>query len=175
MKYQADFQHWVPFRLERVFLFFVNPENLPRLMPPSTQTRIEALRLLPPPPPPDGLQTSLPQIAGVGSEIEASFRVLPALPFRRQWIARIIEFEWNQHFADIQVEGPFKSWFHRHELSAETQTGTPGTRVRDRIEYEIGLGWLDPLAQTWVRRQLRATFAERAGILESLLRDGHRS
>jgi hypothetical protein len=30
-----SFEQWVPFPLERVFLFFADPRNLPRLMPPS--------------------------------------------------------------------------------------------------------------------------------------------
>ena len=167
MKYEAEFQHWVPFPLDDVFLFFANPDNLPRIMPPTSYTRIDALRLLPPPP--DGRQAPPTGIAGVGSEIETSFRVLPALPFRRQWLARITEFEWNHHFADVQVRGPFKSWTHRHELTSETQGGRPGTRVSDRITYEIGLGLLDPLAHRFVSRQLQTTFAYRAAILESLL------
>jgi len=41
-----QFEVWVPFPLERVFRFFANPENLPRIMPPASGTRIEALRLV---------------------------------------------------------------------------------------------------------------------------------
>jgi ligand-binding SRPBCC domain-containing protein len=41
--------------------------------------------------------------------------------------------------------------------------------VRDRIEYEIGFGFLDTLLNVLVSRQLRATFRYRQGALERLL------
>ena len=40
MMHRVQFEDWVPFPIERVFLFFANPENLPRLMPPVTDTRV---------------------------------------------------------------------------------------------------------------------------------------
>ena len=69
-----------------------------------------------------------------------SFRVVPFLGVRATWIARITEFEWNHHFADIQVKGPFRVWRHRHELQAETREGVAGTVVRDTIECQLGFG-----------------------------------
>jgi ligand-binding SRPBCC domain-containing protein len=172
MAYQAEFEQWVPFPVEPVFLFFANPENLPRIMPPESGTRIEKLNLVPPGPgtAPAAAGNSL---AGVSSEIVTSFRVAPFLPARRVWIARITEFAWNHHFADIQVRGPFKSWRHRHELTPEVRDGVSGTVVRDRIEYEIGFGFVGVIAQTlFVRRQMKATFTYRQAVLEKLLRQG---
>jgi ligand-binding SRPBCC domain-containing protein len=169
MTHQSEFAEWVPFPLERVFLFFANPENLPRIMPPDADTRIEDLNLVSPPPLPGS--ASLGQLlAGVGSEIATSFRLAPPLPFRGRWTARITEFEWNHHFADIQVQGPFRSWLHRHELAREMRNEVNGTLVRDRIEYEIGLGFLGAIAQAlFVARQMQATFAHRQRVLEGLL------
>lgn len=171
MPYQSEFAEWVPFPLECVFLFFANPENLPRIMPPATDTRIEDLKLVSPPPLPGA--TSVAQtIAGIGSEIETSFRLMPPLPFRGRWTARITEFEWNHHFADFQVQGPFRSWLHRHELAAEQRNGATGTLVRDRVEYEIAFGFLGAIAQArFVRRQMEATFAHRQRVLAGLLRE----
>ena len=40
---------WLPFPVELVFAFFANPVNLPRLMPPRLETRIEDARIAPPP------------------------------------------------------------------------------------------------------------------------------
>ena len=94
-----------------------------------------------------------------GSEIVTSFRVVPFLPFRAQWIALITEFEWNHHFADVQKQGPFKSFHHRHELREETRDQVRGTVVRDVIEYDVGFGWLGELAQRlFVSRQIAANF-----------------
>jgi ligand-binding SRPBCC domain-containing protein len=170
--YQAQFEQWVPFPIEQVFLFFANPENLPRIMPPSTDTRIENLRLVPPAAPATAETYVGNSLAGVPSEIVTSFRVAPLLPLRQTWIARITEFEWNRLFADIQVAGPFKSWTHRHEVTPAVRNGVSGTLVRDRIEYEIGFSFLGAIAQTlFVRRQMRATFAYRHAVLEKLLRE----
>ena len=109
-------------------------------------------------------------LAGVGSEIVTSFRVLPFLPFRAQWIALITEFEWNHHFADVQEKGPFKSFHHRHELLAEIRNGLNGTVVRDVIDYEVGFGFLGELVQTFfISRQLQQTFAYRQRTVEKLL------
>jgi ligand-binding SRPBCC domain-containing protein len=159
----------VPFPVERVFLFFANPENLPRLMPPMTRTRIDGLGLVAPPPLPGLPSDRVSQLAGVGTEIDTSFRVLPYLPFRARWIARITEFEWNHHFADIQVKGPFRSWHHRHEMTAETRDGITGTIVRDCIEYELGFGGLGDLALRVLSAQIAGTFKYRQRMLSQLL------
>jgi len=166
MKFQAQFEQWVPIPLEQVFLFFANPDNLPRLMPPGTTT-IRELKLVPPPAIEDVGSRGL---AGVGSEINTEVRPVPWLPFRTKWVALITEYEWNHHFADTQKQGPFRSFHHRHEFAAETRGAITGTRVRDRIEYELGFGLLGDLAQKlFVTTQLRRTFEYRQAVLETLL------
>lgn len=165
-----EFEQWVPFPIERVFLFFADPHNLPRIMPPETRTALDEMKLVPAPNAPVAGSGRDAQ-AGVGSEIVTSFRVLPFLPFRARWIALITEFEWNHHFADVQKKGPFKTFHHRHQLIAETRNGLNGTRVRDVIDYEVGFGWPGRLLQkTFIRRQLQRTFAYRQQALEKLLR-----
>ncbi len=137
-------------------------------MPPRTGTELVGLKLVPPPGTEDEL-TERTALAGVGSEIVTSFRLLPFLPFRARWTALITEFEWNHHFADVQKQGPFRSFHHRHELREETRNQVRGTVVRDVIEYDVGFGWLGELAQRLVvRRQLEGTFAYRQGALAKL-------
>lgn len=175
MPCQATFEQWVPFPLERVFLFFAKPRNLPRIMPPATDTRLDWLTLVPPPNPP-GSSTSDTSLAGVGSLIVTSFRLLPVLPFRAQWVARITEFEWNHHFADVQDRGPFRTFHHRHEFSAEERDGIRGTIVRDRIEYEIGFGLAGRFAQPlFVGPQMARAFCHRQTALAALLDRGDSS
>lgn len=163
----AQFSQWLPVALDKVFLFFANPENLPRIMPPKTGTRLVDLRLVPP----QGNRISNPDsLAGVGSEIVTSFRLLPSLPFRARWTALITEFEWNNHFADIQKRGPFRRFHHRHEFEAQTRNGAEGTIVRDVLDYEVGLGFLGGWAdRLFVARQLRHTFEYRQATLLKLL------
>lgn len=162
-----QFSDWVPFPVERVFLFFANPENLPRIMPPATGTRIDALRLVPPM---EQASERTQNLAGTGSEIVTSFRVVPFLGVRATWIARITELEWNHHFADLQVKGPFRVWRHRHELQAETRGGVAGTVVRDTIECQLGFGMVGAAALKLVlARQIASTFRYRQKVLPQLL------
>jgi len=168
----VQFEQWVPVAIEKVFLFFANPNNLPRIMPPETGTKLTAPKLVPPQVIPTGrpVIANLNSIAGVGSEIVTSFRPLTFLPFRAQWIALITEFEWNHHFADIQKKGPFKRFQHRHEFSAATRNGVSGTTVRDVIEYDPGFGLLGNLAQKlFIVPSLRQTFEYRQRMLLKLL------
>jgi len=133
-------------------------------MPKASATRLIELNRVPPP------GSSSEKAAGIGSILVTSFRVISFLPIRAQWIARITEFEWNHHFADVQEKGPFKSWHHRHEFISETHDGIEGTLVRDVIDYEVGFGFLGTIADAmFVRRQMEHTFQERQEKLPQLL------
>jgi ligand-binding SRPBCC domain-containing protein len=172
MNHLVQFEQWVPVSIERVFLFFANPGNLPQIMPPQNGTELVRLNLVLPPgfPSESATVTDQTPLAGVGSEIVTSFRVIPFLPFRAKWTALITEFEWNHHFADIQKRGPFKRFHHRHELREEMQDQVRGTVIRDVIEYDLGLGWLGEIAQRFfISRQLQETFEYRQKALEKLL------
>jgi ligand-binding SRPBCC domain-containing protein len=175
MASRFQFEQWVPFPLERVFLFFAQPENLPRIMPRKLGTRIDSLNLISPVIPsevegpcvPDPLHNS---VAGVGSEITTSFRAVPYLPYRSTWVALITEFEWNHHFADIQKIGPFHSFHHRHQLDAETRNGELGTRVTDTIDLDLGFGWIGKVTEKlFVAREMNQTFQYRQQALLILL------
>ena len=173
MTYRVQFEHWVPVGIENVFLFFADPSNLPRIMPPATRTELAALRLKPPPTVPAGQPAiaNLNSLAGVHSEIATSFRPLASLPFRAQWVALITEFQWNHHFADVQKKGPFERFEHRHEFDEEMRQGTRGTTVRDVIEYDPGFGALGRLVgRLFIAPSLKQTFEYRQMMLENLLR-----
>jgi ligand-binding SRPBCC domain-containing protein len=168
MPHHLEFEQWVPFPIERVFAFFSNPENLPRIMPASSSTKLIVLNRKPAPPAPQGITGD--KAAGVGSTMVTSFRVFSFLPVRAQWIARITEFEWNHYFADVQDKGPFKHWHHHHEFCAETREGIAGTLARDLIDYEVGFGFLGAIANALlVRHQMESTFAQRQQTLPKLL------
>ena len=137
-------------------------------MPAASATRLIALNRTPPPVAPSA--TANDKAAGVGSTIVTSFRVFPVLPIRAQWVARITEFEWNRYFADVQDKGPFRSWHHRHEFTADTREGITGTLVRDVIDYDVGFGFVGAVTNKLVvRPQMEHTFAERQHKLPRLL------
>jgi ligand-binding SRPBCC domain-containing protein len=170
MPCQLQFADWVASPPSKVFAFFANPENLPRMMPPETSTKVDGFQLVPPAPLPDQDPISLHHEAGRGSIIDTSFRPVRFLSWRRKWTAAITEFEWNRYFADVQQKGPFKRWHHRHEFMPDARNGFNGTLVRDMIEYEVGYGPFGALANSlFIERRIRYVFAYRQKILSKLL------
>jgi len=168
MIHRASFEQWVPEPLERVFRFFSEPLNLPRLMPPELDAEIVSIRKVPPSAS-SGTPTSS-TAAGVGTEIRLSVRLLPLVPVRTPWVARIVDFEPNHHFVDIQAKGPFRRWRHRHGFESAERDGRDGTLVRDDLEYEVGFGPLGDLVARWlVAGRVQSTFATRQARLEGLL------
>jgi ligand-binding SRPBCC domain-containing protein len=90
----------------------------------------------------------------------SSFRVLPFLPFRAQWIALIIEFEWNHHFADVQKNGPFKISAIATNCLQKVRNGKTGTVVCDVIDYAVEFGLRGEFMQKFfIRNLLQPTFA----------------
>jgi ligand-binding SRPBCC domain-containing protein len=155
-------QQWLPWPVEVVFGFFAQPENLPRILPRWQKARIEEASFSPPPPAPASSIPLRSFAAGVGTRLTVSFRPVPFSPIRMPWTVRIAEFDWNNYFCDVQVEGPFASWQHCHHTRAHSQDGIPGTLTDDNIEYSLPLGPLGNFANTLVLQQmLRSTFAYR--------------
>jgi ligand-binding SRPBCC domain-containing protein len=165
-------EQWLPYPVEVVFLFFANPENLPRLMPAWQKTRIEEAVFAPPPPRPTGAPAvrSAGIVAGAGTRMTISFRPLPFSPLRLPWEAEITEFVWNEHFCDVQHRGPFRYWRHCHRLSPETRANIAGTLLRDEVEYELPLGKLGEIAKRLAgARQIRSIFDYRHKRASELL------
>jgi ligand-binding SRPBCC domain-containing protein len=157
--HRLETEQWIAAPLDRVFRFFSDPHNLVLISPPSSGARLKSLRLVPPDLP---YLTGFQNLAGKDSEITVSFCLLPYFPLRGSWTARIVEFEWLQHFRDLQVSGPFKSFDHTHTFQEEIRNGTTGTVIRDRVEYEVGVGPLGVIANAvFIRLMLRQMFAYR--------------
>ncbi|HEY0161304.1 MAG TPA: SRPBCC family protein [Edaphobacter sp.] len=160
MRHTFQAEQWLPFPVPVVFAFFANPQNLPPLMPKWQQARIEELRLVAPPPAPADGPSRLG--TGVGTTMILSVRMLPRLPMRMNWHARIEEFEWNDHFCDVQTSGPFAYWRHCHRVKVEAREGVEGALLMDCVEYELPGGPLGDLADALLgKQQLRSIFAER--------------
>lgn len=164
MDERIAFEQWVAAPIESVFLFFADPCNLPRIMPPELGTELVEMKLKAVPS--GGPAANQGTLAGIGSEIFTSFRVLPPLPFRIKWTSLITQFEWNHHFADVQKKGPFKSFHHRHEFAEEVREGIRGTRIRDVIDYDVGFGVFGKLAgKLVIARRFEQTFRHRQRVI----------
>jgi len=81
-------------------------------------------------------------------------------PIGLRWTAEIADEQPDRtFFVDRQVSGPFRSWVHRHEVSAD---GRSESTLADRIRYELPLGLLGQLAGgALVRGKLERMFAWR--------------
>lgn len=167
MRHSFQATQWVPYSIDRVFAFFANPENLPRLMPKWQKARIESAALVSPP---NFKEDTGVIFAGIGSVMTISFLPFPLSPFRLRWVASIVAFEWNSYFCDEQPKGPFAYWRHCHRVSEERRDGVDGTLVTDDLIYELPLGFLaEPAHFLFVRGQIEGIFAFRQRRLVELM------
>jgi len=139
----------VPAARAEVFAFFADALNLESITPPFLRFRVT---------------TPGPIAMAPGALIDYRLSLYGA-GFR--WRTRIEVWEPGVRFVDVQLSGPYRLWRHTHAF----EDAPGGTRVSDRVEYELPLGPLGDLAHgLFVRRALarifdhrRARIAERFG------------
>jgi len=131
-----------------VFAFFADPQNLERITPSSLRFRI---------------RSPLPIEMRPGAVIDYD---LSLFGVRFGWRTVIERFDPPHSFVDVQARGPYRLWRHTHEI-AEAPGG--GTRIADRVEYELPLGPLGEIAhRLFVARQLRHIFDHRREVIAEL-------
>ena len=162
-------EHWIPVALPRVFAFFADPHNLPRIMPPAQGAKIFKLNLVPPRFAEGARPKGFERMAGAGTEIYFKFRALPYIPIHECWTALVTEFSYNEYFCDVQKQGPFKSWHHTHFFEAKAVDGRDGTVVGDEVEYEVGFGVVGKFLEKVIfHRAMAAIFEHRKKALEKV-------
>jgi NADH dehydrogenase len=133
--------------IDEVFAFFAKPENLARITPSGM-----------------GFQR-LSDDLEMRTGLEIDYRITPLLGVPLRWRTRIEAFEPPHCFADIQLQGPYRRWEHRHTFT-EVEGGT---RVDDEVTYELPLGPLGEVAHGLaVRSQLLEIFRHRARTIEAI-------
>ena len=167
MSQRVQVEQWIPVSLPKVFAFFSDPHNLPRIMPPSQGAKIVKLNLVPPRFPEGVRPAGIERMAGAGTEITFKFRAIPHVPIHERWTAVITEFAFNDYFSDVQKLGPFKSWHHTHTFEAKMMDGREGTVVCDEVEYEVGFAVVGTLLEKVIfQRMMRKIFEHRKLALE---------
>ena len=130
--------------LPEVFAFFKTPLNLEAITPPWLGFKV--------------LHASDAEVRE-GTRITYRLR-LHGLPFK--WQSRITEYREDALFADEQVSGPYRMWYHRHLFSAVTG----GVAIENYVEYEMPVGPLGRVAHALVvRRQLEGIFDYRTSMI----------
>lgn len=144
MMYRLHRRQVVGGDLARVFGFFKSPFNLEAITPAWLDFRV--------------LHASDPEVRE-GTHIAYRLR-LHGIPFR--WESRIAEYRENVMFADEQLVGPYRHWYHRHLF-----TPVPGgVAIEDVVEYRMPFGLLGRFAHAaFVRRQLERIFDYRARVI----------
>lgn len=90
------------------------------------------------------------------------------IPFfgRRKWLAEIKHIREPVSFVDEQRAGPYRFWYHYHELN-ETEKGV---RIIDKVFYDVPYGILGRLAHFFIiRKTLKRIFDYRAEKFRELL------
>lgn len=88
-------------------------------------------------------------------------------PFWQRWVAEHTEYQPPHLFADIQRQGPFAYWHHRHRFEP-TAHGT--TLMTDDIEYALPLGWLGEFfGGAFTRRKLQRMFDYRHKVVAAAM------
>ena len=130
-----------------VFAFFSDASNLEQITPGFLKFRIT---------------TPKPIEVREGALIDYRLSLF-GVPFT--WRTRIEKYEPEERFVDTQLRGPYRVWNHLHEF--EEVPG--GTKMTDRVEYEVPLGPLGSIARVlFVRRMLEAIFDHRAKTIARL-------
>ena len=141
----------VPLPRDEVFAFFADARNLEAITPSFLRFRIV---------------TAGPIAMAAGALIEYRLSLF-GVPF--SWRTRIETFEPGVRFVDVQLRGPYRRWRHLHAFD----DAPGGTRVTDRVEYELPLGPLGALAHgLFVRGALARIFDHRRERIEALLAPG---
>lgn len=135
----------LPAPIDDVCGFFSRAENLGPMTPAGATMRIATPRPLP---------------VGAGERVEYTLRVGPA-PLR--WVTEFEAWDLPRRFVDVQVRGPFASWWHEHRFEP---LADGSTQMDDTVYYRVPLGPLGWIAdRLFVRPRLRAIFGFRAQAL----------
>ena len=132
---------------EQAWAFLQHPANLDRITPPDLKFRIV---------------TEVPAIMVNGLIIE--YRI--TIPFigTHAWVTEIKHIREGVSFVDEQRLGPYRFWYHYHEIRQEED----GVLLIDRVHYQPPLGILGRIAhRLYIRRTLERIFdyrRERLGV-----------
>jgi ligand-binding SRPBCC domain-containing protein len=133
---------------DEVFRFLAQPANFVRVMPPDFE-----LSLIEGPP-----------------ELSLGARMVflsKRWGFSQRILNEVTVFEPNRLIVDIQREGPFEKWEHRHQVEP-----TPGgTRMTDEIDFEPPGGLIGMLlSEKTILKELEEVFAYRDQQFRELLK-----
>ena len=109
---------------ERVFAFHELPDAFERLVPPWENAKV----------------VQKADITDIGSRAIIEQKIFGLVPSR--WVAEHTAYDPPRMFEDVQIDGPFASWRHRHIIKPNGD----GAILRDQIEFEPPMSFIGDLA-----------------------------
>lgn len=137
----------LPLKIEYVFSFFCQVENLQRITPPELDFRI---------------LTPLPIPIELGTEVDYQL-CLFRIPFK--WRSKITVWDPPNCFVDEQLFGPYKLWKHTHLFFGDNNS----TVIEDRVIYRLPYWPLGEIVYPLVRLQLNRIFRYRQQTIGDIL------
>ena len=140
---------WVDAPADAVWDFIATPKNLNRITPENMSFTI---------------LSEVPEIMFEGLLIK--YRV--SIPFfgKWQWLTEIKHIREGISFVDEQRSGPYKFWYHYHEV----QPHSGGTKIMDEVTYQMPFGLLGDLVNAIiVKKQLEDIFNYREEVFKRVM------
>jgi ligand-binding SRPBCC domain-containing protein len=142
----------LPTTLEKAWAFIQAPANLDTITPPWLRFEIVS---------------EVPEIMENGMIIE--YRIGLPLIGRQRWVTEIKHIRTLHSFVDEQRLGPYRFWYHHHELKEVTE----GVLMTDTVRYQLPFGPLGALVHALViKKTLTRIFQHRRHRFTELF--GHR-
>jgi len=130
--------------IEKAWDFFSTPQNLSIITPPDMNFQI--------------LQKP-PGTIYQGMKIQYTLRPLLSIPMK--WTTEITSVNKPFSFTDIQLNGPYKLWDHKHTF----EPCHHGVKMTDFVKYQLPLGILGNFAHTvFVQKRLNYIFEYRRNV-----------
>ena len=139
-------------RSDELWDFIATPKNLNQLTPAELDFKI---------------LSDIPEHMYNGLTILYEIKI-PLLGQRR-WLTEIKHIRDGISFVDEQLIGPYKLWYHYHEVKA---IGSDRTRMTDRVHYRLPFEPLSrPVHEFWLKNMLEGIFDYRSARLKELFPD----
>ena len=149
--YTLKFTQKINRRIDEVFSFFSNPENLSDITPSRLNFKI---------------LTPLPIKMQQGQLIDYRITVLRK---KIRWRTIITEYKYPKYFIDQQLKGPYSMWHHKHEFEDKGNH----VEIIDTVNYVVPFGILGRLVNfLFIHNDLNKIFSYRKKIIEKHFRKG---
>lgn len=142
-------QQRVTASMEQAWHFLQNPANLDRITPPDLRFRIV---------------NAIPERMYDGLIVE--YRITIPLMGTHSWVTEIKHIREGHSFVDEQRLGPYRFWYHYHEI----RPAEGGVLLIDRVFYQPPFGILGRLLhRIYIRKTLERIFSYRRERLDFYL------